>query len=579
MNNNLYHEFETQIKSLYGFEFQKFITKLFIYQYGVEYFVVTRTVRDKGADGVIVLNNKKNVIACYGPKTIPLKKKYLDKINKDFEKYKSYWEGDFEKWMFVTNHDVPSEVVIKINKSKKDAIVLGITNLLEIIFDKKKISSEQRKELGKYLRIEEFFNECNSDEKSESKNAVICCHGKLLNKEFKPSLLSINICKYLVYDRYSHIRIWIGDPNIITRLNEIETLFNKITNGEYRKRIWKRANVEELKSRTWDEIEAKVIVINSCHDYMMLQNSHTKLKQEGFVIVCFNHPNISLSKIYAYDLFNRLESNKLVPILIEDDIHLKKDNSESTSFYVLVQKMLEFMMHLPKDMIPFLRLFCGNEKFDSNFLNLVKVIDIANPSKNIKSSLYDLLCKFGNDEHRTALIKTIELGEEPQLIFTMIMNDLNLIEKFLGIASLDQLSTLVENRRRSLFLLLLASQHFGIRKDDLDILLTRFCMGDSEIIKTIKKDSLPKNKIDFWINTELHSGKSEKFLNAIEYHGISSELSYMWLMVEEHSNDSLQRILKDEDLRLGFKIINSDEFNPQVEEKFKIEENLFIYEI
>jgi hypothetical protein len=84
MDNPLRNSFRIQIKSLYLFEFQNFITNLFMFRYGAENYIPPREIKDKGADGIIV--NKNTVVACYGPKKID-KNKYLKKIKDDFKLY------------------------------------------------------------------------------------------------------------------------------------------------------------------------------------------------------------------------------------------------------------------------------------------------------------------------------------------------------------------------------------------------------------------------------------------------------------------------------------------------------------
>ncbi len=68
MENTLYNSFRIQISSLNLFDFQDFITKLFIYRYGSENYIPPRDIKDKGADGII--KDKEILVACYGPKTV-----------------------------------------------------------------------------------------------------------------------------------------------------------------------------------------------------------------------------------------------------------------------------------------------------------------------------------------------------------------------------------------------------------------------------------------------------------------------------------------------------------------------------
>jgi len=147
MNSPLQNSFRLQIQSLSMFDFQDFITKLFMFRYGVENYIPPRKIRDKGADGIIV--NKNTIVACYGPKKIN-KNRYLDKIEGDFKSYSDNWESDYKNWMFVTNNDIPEWGISKINKLKKNSSQIGLENILQIVDE---LPSYQRRELGNYLNI------------------------------------------------------------------------------------------------------------------------------------------------------------------------------------------------------------------------------------------------------------------------------------------------------------------------------------------------------------------------------------------------------------------------------------------
>ena len=149
MNNPLKNSFRIQIKSLTLFEFQDFITELFMLRYGSENYIAPREIKDKGADGII--NSSKTLIACYGPKIID-KRKYLKKIQDDFNSYSDYWRADYKNWMFVTNNDIPEYGIKKINNLKPDASPIGVKNLLQFI---EELSGSQKRKIGEYLNISE----------------------------------------------------------------------------------------------------------------------------------------------------------------------------------------------------------------------------------------------------------------------------------------------------------------------------------------------------------------------------------------------------------------------------------------
>ena len=59
MNSPLQNSFRIQIQSLYKFDFQDFITKLFMFRYGAENYTPPRDIKDKGADGIITKESAK----------------------------------------------------------------------------------------------------------------------------------------------------------------------------------------------------------------------------------------------------------------------------------------------------------------------------------------------------------------------------------------------------------------------------------------------------------------------------------------------------------------------------------------
>ncbi len=148
MNSPLQNSFRIQIQSLYKFDFQDFITKLFMFRYGAENYTPPRDIKDKGADGIITKNE--TVVACYGPEKID-KKRYTKKIEDDFKSYSANWQSKYNNWMFVTNNDIPEWAIKKINSLKKDSSPVGLKNLLQIVDE---LSSFQKRELGNYLNVE-----------------------------------------------------------------------------------------------------------------------------------------------------------------------------------------------------------------------------------------------------------------------------------------------------------------------------------------------------------------------------------------------------------------------------------------
>lgn len=149
MNRPLQNSFCIQIKSLYGFSFQDFITKLFMFSYGAENYTPPRVIKDKGADGIIT--KTETVVACYGPEKID-KNRYIKKIEDDYKSYSDNWQSQYKNWMFVTNNDIPEWAIKKIHSLKKDSFLVGLKNLLQIVDE---LPSYQKREIGNYLNIEQ----------------------------------------------------------------------------------------------------------------------------------------------------------------------------------------------------------------------------------------------------------------------------------------------------------------------------------------------------------------------------------------------------------------------------------------
>ena len=148
MNSPLQNKFRIQIQSLYKFDFQDFITKLFMFRYGATNYIPPRDIKDKGADGIIT--DKETIIACYGPEKID-EKRYLKKISDDFKSYSDNWQTNYKNWTFVTNNDIPEWAIRKINSLQKSSSPVGLKNILQMIDE---LPSFQKRELGSYLNIE-----------------------------------------------------------------------------------------------------------------------------------------------------------------------------------------------------------------------------------------------------------------------------------------------------------------------------------------------------------------------------------------------------------------------------------------
>src|SRR4051812_15614 len=103
MDTTLKIAIETQIRNKYGFEFEGFVKVLNLEKYGVDGFVPTREVKDKGSDGII--KNPPKIIASFGPKGYK-KKEFEKKADDDFSLYLKHWVADYPNWLMYFNNTI-----------------------------------------------------------------------------------------------------------------------------------------------------------------------------------------------------------------------------------------------------------------------------------------------------------------------------------------------------------------------------------------------------------------------------------------------------------------------------------------
>lgn len=126
------HIFEHQIKmaidELKENNFQDFINELLIKKYGKN-FTPIKNKNDKGNDGII---NNTTIIAVYAPSK-PTLKKFKDKINEDFEKYKKNWMLNYPNWCFIYNGQFTAEMILSIDELDQGTKKIDISHIIEII--------------------------------------------------------------------------------------------------------------------------------------------------------------------------------------------------------------------------------------------------------------------------------------------------------------------------------------------------------------------------------------------------------------------------------------------------------------
>lgn len=104
------------IKSKRGFEFEAFLNEMLLIYYGKNGYQPTRERSDDGADGVILTTQ--TIVAAYAPDTYS-ERKFLRKVQDDFDDYLNKWVNDYPNWrMYYNNALAPAH--IRVSASLKD---------------------------------------------------------------------------------------------------------------------------------------------------------------------------------------------------------------------------------------------------------------------------------------------------------------------------------------------------------------------------------------------------------------------------------------------------------------------------
>ncbi|MEX2567140.1 MAG: hypothetical protein WD431_14445 [Cyclobacteriaceae bacterium] len=178
MNTPLQNRFETQLRSLTGFDFQDMVIKIFQMKYGETGFTDIRPQKDKGNDGIV--ESEKRIIACYGPEetqnTAKRQKDFEAKAKGDFEQYKTHWETQYPKWSIVINHKIDPQYDKIVKELSSNGTVIGLSQLLTIIDN---LKNYQKRQLGSYLKIDkelfatDFLGEILEDMLKEDEDLTI----------------------------------------------------------------------------------------------------------------------------------------------------------------------------------------------------------------------------------------------------------------------------------------------------------------------------------------------------------------------------------------------------------------------
>lgn len=144
----LYNQLRTQIRSLTGFDFQRFVVELCLALYGTDGFTPLRERKDDGADGLI--NSERTVVACYGPFKYD-ERMALSKVKGDYDSYKNNWRGRFQNWRLYYNQE-PSPALLKLVDDLHHRKALW--GLDEIIADLENLPHSKRRPIYHLLSID-----------------------------------------------------------------------------------------------------------------------------------------------------------------------------------------------------------------------------------------------------------------------------------------------------------------------------------------------------------------------------------------------------------------------------------------
>lgn len=149
--------FEMQIKALTGLDFEQFVKLFYMRKYDIHENTPIREVKDEGSDIIIEAENM--IVACYGAQEIN-KKSFERKAKDDFKKFENHWKDEgFTKWVMVINQKVAPEYYKIVKRLFSNSTVVGLTQLVDCICNRKEISSSARRELATMLYIPKEFQE------------------------------------------------------------------------------------------------------------------------------------------------------------------------------------------------------------------------------------------------------------------------------------------------------------------------------------------------------------------------------------------------------------------------------------
>lgn len=150
MSRLIEHLLKQRILTLFGNDFQQFVEKLYLLNYGTDFTPIIQK-RDKGCDGFI--NGDRIVIAVYAPEKRDLRR-FKTKVGDDYRKYREHWEPMYPNWQLVYNNVFTAEELQFIESLKPSAIKISVEHLLDIY---KRLSWTHKRDISNYLGMDDQF--------------------------------------------------------------------------------------------------------------------------------------------------------------------------------------------------------------------------------------------------------------------------------------------------------------------------------------------------------------------------------------------------------------------------------------
>ncbi len=158
MNLTLKASIEQLIRVKRGFEFEATMNQIYLIQHTSDGYQPTRERSDDGAEGLIRVN--RTIVAAYGPDKYD-EKKFLKKIEDDFDDFLKKWAAQYPNWKMHYNSSLAPELIriterlskLALSKgiSVDDIQVFGVEQIMQMI--EEKFSTKKQRQLASYLGV------------------------------------------------------------------------------------------------------------------------------------------------------------------------------------------------------------------------------------------------------------------------------------------------------------------------------------------------------------------------------------------------------------------------------------------